>query len=146
MVVRPLTPEDAAAYVAIRREALGDAPLAFAASLEDDAALDPILVRRRLEEAGDSRIFGAFEGEMIGVAGAYRERVIKGAHKVHLWGMYVRSAARGSGAGAALRLYERHGFRAWGVEPEGIRHGGRSVAVRHRVHDLRGAADGGRSR
>ena len=47
-MVRVLTPAESEAYVALRREALREAPLAFASSPEDDHALAPDFVRDAL--------------------------------------------------------------------------------------------------
>ena len=44
MPIRLLTPADAHAYIAIRREMLVEAPWAFASSPEDDSALDPAAI------------------------------------------------------------------------------------------------------
>jgi RimJ/RimL family protein N-acetyltransferase len=106
-------------------------------------------------------IVGAFEEEeLIGVVGLLRGRHAKSQHKLHLWGMYVRPDFRGRGVGADLvraaidharsspgiawvqlsvtaaapaarRLYERAGFRVWGVEPDALRVGDESVEQHH---------------
>lgn len=96
---------------------------------------------------------GSVPAALVGMVGLYRDRHRKEAHKVHVWGMYVVPAARGRGVGAQLlaavldvarampgvgwvhlgvtsaapsarRLYERAGFRVWGVEPQAQRHDG----------------------
>lgn len=159
-VIRALVGADAEAYVAIRRQALLDAPLAFAASPGDDIAATADAVREQLARAPESMIFGAFDPQLTGVVGLYRDRHRKAAHKVHVWGMYVAPSHRGSGIAAALiqaaldharalpgaawvhitvseaapaarRLYERAGFTVWGTEPEALRHDGRSVVEHH---------------
>lgn len=84
----------------------------------------------------------------------YRDTRDNRRHKGHIWGMYVARRLRGRGAGKALlaealrvagqceglrtillpvsetqtaarRLYERVGFRAYGVEPGALRAGDR---------------------
>ena len=89
-------------------------------------------------------------------AGLYLETRAKNAHKAHVWGMYVAPSHRGRGlagelldavvrhaetfpnvtcvhlgvtdaAPAARRVYERAGFRAWGTEPDALRHDGHST-------------------
>jgi GNAT superfamily N-acetyltransferase len=86
---------------------------------------------------------------MIGIVGIVRETTKKEQHKSRIWGMYVTASHRRGGAGALLlqaaiahargwqgviqvglsvtdvadgarRLYERHGFQAWGSEPRSI--------------------------
>jgi RimJ/RimL family protein N-acetyltransferase len=166
MSVRLLTPDDAAAFVALRRDALTSHPLVFAASLEDDRGLSLELMRASLADVESSAIFGAFEaGALVGIVGAHRAEKLKMRHKVDVWGMYVAPGARGRGVGdallravidhcrswpgvlqihlsvteaatAAARLYERAGFREWGREPRALLWDGRPVDERHLVLDL----------
>ena len=160
-MIRALTDDDLEIYVAIRREALLDAPLAFAASPDDDFASSVKDLSVQLKKAPDWMIFGAFEDRLIGTVGLIRDRHVKAAHKMHLWGMYVTPSARGRGVAAALlqgaldhcrategvewvflgvtsaaagarRLYERAGFEVWGTEPDALREGNQSV-VEHRM-------------
>ncbi len=159
-MIRLLGDTDAEAYLALRREALADAPLAFTASPEDDVAASVDAVRAQLGRGPDAVIIGAFDSGLVGAVGLHRDRHRKAAHKVHLWGMYVRPAHRHRGVGAALldavlayaatlpgvdavrltvsdaaqaarRLYERAGFHVWGTEPEALRYEGRSVIEHH---------------
>lgn len=157
MRVRPLTADDLEAYRRLRAESLRTAPLAFAASPDDDAATEPEALRRSLANAPSWMIFGAFEDErqLLGAIGFLRETREKARHRAHLWGMYVTPSARGRGIGAMLlaaavqharaagvewlhlgvttaapeaqRLYERAGFVQWGTEPDALRHDGTSV-------------------
>ena len=158
-MIRNLSGQDAAAYLELRREALMDAPLAFASSPADDRASSAESVSEMLRTP-DSAIFGAFSDQLVGAAGMYRDRHAKGSHKAHLWGMYVRPAYRRQGhatglidavirharaipgvswlhlavssaAPEALRLYERAGFQIWGVEPDALRHEGQTVDEYH---------------
>lgn len=164
--IRLLQPEDAEAYAAIRHRALLEAPLAFASSPQDDSACSPDTVRQRLAHgAPDSVIVGAFDPELIGTLGLYRDNHLKAAHKVHLWGMYVAPSHRRRGIGAQLldaaiqyarslprvsivrlsvssampgaqRLYERAGFCIWGAEPDALRHKDESVTEHHMLLKL----------
>lgn len=160
-MIRALTAEDLDAYVALRREALLDTPLAFAASPADDFASSAEALRESMKKAPDWMLFGAFEERLIGSVGLFRDRHLKAAHKMHVWGMYVTPAHRGRGVAAALlaaaiahartvpgidwihlgvseaaaaarRVYERAGFTIWGTEPDALRDGDRSV-VEHRM-------------
>lgn len=149
--VRELTPADAAAYRVLRLRGLQECPTAFLSSYEEGRALPDDELARRLTAGPEQVVFGAFsaaaggEGELVGVAGLYRERHERTRHKGTLWGMYVAPEARRSGAGRllvervlshafrmlglrqvslgvnvdnapAIALYEALGFRAYGVE------------------------------
>ncbi|HEY0143439.1 MAG TPA: GNAT family N-acetyltransferase [Thermoanaerobaculia bacterium] len=156
MRIRPLTADDVEAYRRLRAESLREAPLAFAASPDDDAATQPDALRQSLANAPGWMLFGAFDGQqLVGAAGLLRETRQKAKHRAHLWGMYVTPSARGRGIGAMLldaavqharaigiewlhlgvttaapeaqRLYERAGFVRWGIEPDALRHQGTSV-------------------
>jgi RimJ/RimL family protein N-acetyltransferase len=163
-MVRELRDEDAEKYVELRRKALLDAPLAFTASPADDFVGSADGVRRQLRHGPDWMIFGAFKPALVGSLGLFRDRHLKASHRVHLWGMYVDPDHRGQGvaaellnaaiahartlgvswallsvstaAPAALRLYERAGFRIWGTEPDALRHNGESVSERHMALQL----------
>ena len=157
-MIRPLTESDLEAYTALRRESLLDAPLAFGSSPEDDSAASVEALRAQLQRAPDWMLFGAFDddGRLAGAAGAIRARHRKAAHKMHVWGVYVRPSSRRLGLGRALleaviaharatpgidwlqlavstsatparRLYERAGFAAWGTEPDALRYEGESA-------------------
>jgi len=110
---------------------------------------------QRSEDSSDDRVLGAFlEEQLVGLIGFRREQRSSVCHKGSLWGFYVSTDSRNRGAGtalvdaalghartlkglrslriivsspnqAALRLFTRAGFRAYGLEPEGIRAGER---------------------
>lgn len=107
---------DLESYVALRREALLDTPLAFAASPDDDLASSVSDLAAQLKKAPDWMIFGAFEERLIGTAGLIRDRHLKAAHKMHLWGMYVTPAARRRGVAARLLQAAIEHARAEGIE------------------------------
>jgi ribosomal protein S18 acetylase RimI-like enzyme len=164
MRIRHLKPADSSAFVALRRESLEREPWAFLASIEDDRALAPGY--EISQDEGAPTIFGAFvDDEMTGVCGVIRLTKAKERHKAFIWGMYVRMDQRGKGIGAALlrkavqhvrgldgvshlylsvterataarRLYERHGFELWGVEPAGLAVEGQAVPIAHMVLNL----------
>ena len=113
-----------------------------------------------LARAPDSVILGAFAPELIGMVGMYRDHHLKRAHKLHVWGVYVRATHRGSGVAVAMleaairharsmpgiacldlsvnstapeaqRVYERVGFRMWGCEPDALRWRGEVTQEHH---------------
>jgi GNAT superfamily N-acetyltransferase len=161
-MIRPLHPSDLEAFAALRRQALLEAPLAFAASPDGDFAVS------QFREEPDWVIFGAFVGDtLVGNAGLMRERREKARHRVQLWGMYVAPAHRRGGLGRMLvdtciaralaldgvtqialsvtdaaadarRLYERAGFSTWGTQPDALRHAGTGVAEHHMLLRLDG--------
>jgi RimJ/RimL family protein N-acetyltransferase len=159
-MIRELRESDAEAYVALRRQALLDSPLAFGASPADDFVSSAETVRERLRGAPEWAILGAFQPALVGSVGVFRGHHAKGSHKARIWGMYVAPGHRRCGIGADLlqaavrharslpgvtwvhlsvsaaapgarRLYERAGFEVWGTEPEALRHDGQSVVEHH---------------
>src|SRR5215471_14303097 len=102
MMIRQLRDGDAEACAALRRESLQDSPLAFLASPADDVGSSVEAVRESLRRAPDHVIMGAFDDRLIGLLGLSRDRHLKAAHKVHLWGMYVTPTHRRQGVAAAL--------------------------------------------
>lgn len=149
-LIRPLRADEAALYRDIRLEALRLHPDAFSAAFEQEAAQELSFFAQRLT---GSTVFAGFRGqEVLGIAGFMPEAGMKRAHKGHLWGMYVRSAARGTGLARQLveavleyaqdrvelvqlsviagnlpaqRLYVALGFVAYGLEERALKVGGR---------------------
>jgi ribosomal protein S18 acetylase RimI-like enzyme len=155
-IVRPIEERELPAFVRLRQEALAAHPLAFTASADDDFASSIDDLREGMSKAPDWMLFVAWEEALAGSVGVIRDRHLKAAHRMHLWGMYVAAEFRGRGIGMALltaaieharsvpgiaslhlgvsdnalearRLYERAGFRAWGVEPDALRAGNESI-------------------
>ena len=146
MVIRELDAADAAAFQMVRLAALAECPTAFASSVEEERDVPLATIGQRLTPRTDRCVFGAFrDGELIGLAGLARETPRKLAHKAFLWGVYVAQSARRAGVGrllmvaaldraarmpgvqqvnlgvnvdnsAAIALYERFGFRSFGIE------------------------------
>jgi ribosomal protein S18 acetylase RimI-like enzyme len=162
MLVRPLTPADATLYRALRLRALREHPDAFTSSWEEDRDQPLEAAAARLAKHA---FWGAYQAsELYGIVGLERESRAKNRHKATVVGMYVAPEAAGQGVGRALmeallahardagiqslvltvtdgnpaatRLYERAGFRSFGVEPDAIRVEGRSYAKNHMHLDL----------
>lgn len=149
-LIRPLRADEPELYRDIRLEALRAHPEAFGASFEDEAARPLAFFEQRLT---GNTIFGGFlERELLGTCGFMPVSGAKRAHKGHLWGMYVRPAARGTGLarllvaavlehaqerveliqlsvvagnGTARRLYESFGFAPYGIEERSLKVEGR---------------------
>ena len=105
-LIRPLTPDDAATYHALRLEALAAEADSFVTTVEEQAGRSLEQVAKTLAE---TTVFGAFiDGELVGTAGYARNTPAKEAHKGLVWGMYLRASARGGGlAGALLDTVKR---------------------------------------
>jgi len=166
MIIRVLGPDDAPAYVALRKASLVEAPLAFASSPADDRASSVPFMEASLGEADGPMVVGAFDGErLVGASGLFREQKLKLNHMANVYGMYVSPGARGQGVGQALmekiiamargmdgllivrlsvsdtqlaakRLYERLGFVQWGFEPKALSYKARLVGEHHLSLDL----------
>jgi RimJ/RimL family protein N-acetyltransferase len=148
--IHPLRPGEPDQYREIRLEALRLHPEAFGASFDDEAAR-PLAFFEQLLTA--NTIFGGYvDDALMGTAGFMPETSAKRLHKSHLWGMYVRRAARGTGLAhhlvdavlnhakshaeliqlsvvsdnfAAQRLYASAGFTPYGVEARSLKVDGR---------------------
>ena len=162
--IRRLTPADAPAYRALRLRALWEYPQAFTSSYAEDEKLPPEATVNRLASA-HLKFWGAFDmGELCGMVGMDRETRAKCRHKATVVGMYVAHEQMGRGIGRALvetlvedarasglallvltvthaessarRLYERCGFRSFGIEPRAIRVDGHFYAKNHMYMEL----------
>ena len=120
METRILNANDASAYRKIRLEALECDPEAFSASAEEHRTLTMEDVAARLSPADPVNHFivGAFGGgQLVGTAGFYRDKGIKGRHKGHIWGVYVTREARKKGVGRELmRVLLERTARLEGIE------------------------------
>ena len=153
IAIRRLGPADAADYRELRLRGLKECPDAFTSSYDEDREKPLAATEGRLAPDGADSVFGAFAGgTLAGVAGLAREPRAKNRHKAVVFGMYVapERARRGIGAAllqyaierarrepgleqlvltvtetnvAARTLYEKAGFRSFGIEPRAIRVG-----------------------
>ena len=162
--IRRLVPADASAYRALRLRALWEFPQAFTSSHAEDEKLPLEATERRLDSP-HRRFWGAFDGdELVGMVGLDRETRPKNQHKAIVVGMYVAHERMGRGTGRALlealiadardwglellvltvthaessarRLYERCGFRSFGIEPRAIKVDGHFHAKNHMYLEL----------
>jgi ribosomal protein S18 acetylase RimI-like enzyme len=168
MDMRVLTERDAAAYWSLRLEALEREPESFAESPEEHRATPIELAAMRLhQDDNGSFVLGAFlDGELVGMAGFFREKLLKARHKGRIWGVYVRASYRGQGIGRALlrgllekiktlagleqvnltvschqgaakTLYRSLGFETYGVEPAALKIGDQYFDEEYMVLRLR---------
>jgi len=163
MRIRRLCSSDASAYRSLRLRALAQCPQAFTSSREEDEQL-PLSVSQQRLGAADRHFWGAFHGdELCGMVGLERETRAKSRHKARVVGLYVAHEQTGrgiggalmralidgareagvellvltvtQGQGSALRLYERSGFRSFGLE-RALKLGGRFYGKHHMALEL----------
>ena len=165
MEIRRLTPDDAPNFRCLRLRALKGHPQAFTSSWEEEREAPVEAVRSRLAR-DEVQFWGAFEQDKLcGMVGLQRETRAKNRHKGTVVAMYVAPEQAGRGVGRALldaliaeaqsaglellvltvtegnssaaKLYERCGFRSFGIEPRAIKVDGRAWAKNHMYLELK---------
>ena len=148
--IRRLGPSDALAYRELRLEALRLHPYAYGSTLKVESTEPLDFFEQRLKNS--EVLLGSIGNAPMGIARLTVPSFLTERHKGMLTGMYVRAAAEGKGLGSALveaiverargrvilielsvvttnerarRLYERHGFDIYGVDPCALKHGDR---------------------
>jgi ribosomal protein S18 acetylase RimI-like enzyme len=156
MLFRSLQPADAAVYRHIRRTALNEVPQFVGPMAEQEAlsGLVPLQSQLARYPIEGNYAFGFFFGtDCAAIAVLTRKMHAKYAHKLFLWGMFVRPDYRGRSVGRhflahllafareqpgvrfvslqvtttnepAKALYRGHGFTSYGVEPQAVVHEG----------------------
>ncbi len=161
-MVRQLTAGDAVTYREVRLAALRQDPDAFITTAAEFGARALETVAAQLTPRPAAVTYGAFVGGgLVGLLTLLREERPRLAHRASIVGVSVAAQARSQGCGDALvraalahargwdgvtsvhlavtetqaaarRLYERHGFRVWGTQPDAVRDGaGRALAEHH---------------
>lgn len=101
-MIRPLTPNDVAAFVALRKQSFSTDPLSW--DHDPDATVSVEEWAPRLQQTADDLVLGFFltEGrdqpELAGMIGLQRFKKQKRRHRAMVWGVYVSPAARGRAA------------------------------------------------
>ena len=101
--VRPLVPDDAPAYRALRLAGIAELPAAFCTTQALESSVPMAQMRQRLQPTPLQIIFGIFnDTQLIAMAGLRREPIAVVHDKASLWGVYVAPQARGQGLGRQL--------------------------------------------
>lgn len=167
--IRPLAAPDLPEFRRVRLDALHLHPHAYGSSYEEEVSdsLDDLFARW---PAPPGAMLGAFiDARLVGIAGLQVPARVKQRHKGFIYTVYVEEAVRGRGLAEALvraaidlgrragldfvwltvavgndgarRIYERLGFRRFGIEPRGLKVDGIYVDEEMMALDLDGSHD-----
>lgn len=164
--IRRLEVTDAPVYRAFRLRALREHEDAFTSSFEEENGRPLVDTEKRLRAVEAGKLWGAYVGnDIAGMVGLSLETRIKNRHKCLLVSMYVAPEYTGKGLGlslvdtvvadaracglelvtltvtdsnhAAIALYKKCGFTAFGTEPDAIRVNGISFGKTHMYLSLK---------
>jgi len=147
-LVRPLTTADLPAFRVMRLDALRLHPRAYGSSYEEEVEYSLETLGARWPAAPGVMLGGFVGDRLAGLTGLRVEPWVKTRHKGFIYTVYVDQAFRGLGLATGLveaalaagrkaglryvaltvaigndgarRIYERLGFRTFGVEPRGL--------------------------
>ena len=104
MRIKTLGPSDVELFHSFRLRGLRENPEAFGSTFAEESVMSAEARRSHFHCTEENFVLGAFGegGQLIGVAGFYREAHLKLRHKGVVWGMYVSPESRGRGVGRAL--------------------------------------------
>jgi GNAT superfamily N-acetyltransferase len=100
IVIRQATPPDWAVVRAVRLQALGDAPTAFASRLEDERDRPESAWRERLASPATATFLAADEDDAVGIVAVFV--LPEDDTCTHLVSMWVTPERRGSGIASTL--------------------------------------------
>lgn len=147
VTIQRVGPDRAKDYRRIRLMGLERDPDAFGSTYAEEVDRP---MAHFVERVAEHPVFGAYVGEdIVGMVGLRRETGKKTRHRASIWGVYTAPEWRGHGIGVrlfeaaiafarsegvlqlhlvvyaanrpALSLYERLGFRVYGIDPRGLR-------------------------
>jgi|LakMenEpi03Aug12_release.lakeMendotaPanAssembly.Ray.scaffolds.fasta_scaffold301704_2 GNAT superfamily N-acetyltransferase len=110
--IRTVTPDDAAAYQAVRLRSLQEHPEAFGSAYEDELTRSLSAVAERLQPLPERFTLGAWRADqLVGIVTFGQAVGRKVCHRGGVGGMYVAHEVHGQGIGRALlaELVERAG-------------------------------------
>lgn len=96
--------DEAADYLAMRRFALIDSPLAFSNTPDQEAQITAEDVQKRWAEGLDFTMAAFVDGQLAAISNFEREKAPRFAHKGMVWSFFVHPAHRRTGIGRDLML------------------------------------------
>ncbi|HEY9677245.1 MAG TPA: GNAT family N-acetyltransferase [Drouetiella sp.] len=170
LVIKLMSEKDVDQFSALRLKALKEEPTSFGGDYEEAKLLEPSEFAKRLVSDDFQFALGAFNPDLVGFAGFYRERGKKACHKGVVWGVYVMPDFRGLGIAkqlmmaaimcaqempgldymkltvatqnkAAFDLYKSLGFKQFGVEFAALMVDGKPVDEAMMQLNLRNSGD-----